>query len=900
MPRVGPERWPIVSPYLDRALDFADVGERSAWLASLRDRDPELATDVEALLQQHQASRDERFLERPIVAGPMIELGAGAPLGAYTLVAPIGGGGMGTVWLAERSDGRFERRVAIKLLNRLMVGDQERFRREGRILARLAHRHIAQLLDAGISSAGQPYLVLEYVDGDPIDRYCDDRRLDVHARLRLFLEVCEALAHAHASLIVHRDLKPSNVLVTRDGHVKLLDFGIAKLLESDSDTATSLTVDGAAAMTPAYAAPEQITGQPISTATDVYALGVLMYELLTGRHPVGSRSQSPADLVNAIVHAEPARPSEVVSSARLRRALRGDLDTIVGVALKKAPAERFASVMTLADDVRRHLRHEPIHATTDSIAYRGRKFLRRNRLAVAAICAVVASLSVGLYVANRQRGVAERRFALVRGLANTLFDIDAAVRPLPGNVAARQLIVDTSLDYLRQLANDAQTDPDLALDVGTAYLRVARVQGVPISQNLGQLEQAEQTLRAAEPLMDFVVTARPGDRIPLLRQAQIAHDRMILAGLRRPDDEALPLARESATWLEKYLGTGDIAAGEERQVLLTLNNVGNRFRIEGEFDEALRLTRRGLDLAASMPDLQSQLGGLWIGMTRIHRDRGSLDDALQASTNALTTLEPVAKLTGYSRQFALALVDHGMLLGNTRGVSLHRRDEAIVHMRRAFDMVDGRVHQDLRDAETRGLVSTAGRALADLLRDGDAGQALDVYEHVLRHLGEIANNSRFRRDEVRALAGSAYALQRLGRTVEARQRLDAAFERLDELKLYPADRIDLDSEAGDALMALADFRMSTGDARGALESSDRLLQAISHAEAAAGSRLDDAAELSQIWASVAAIQRRSGRTDGADALDARRLRLWQHWNSKLPANPFVVGQLAEARVYTPG
>src|SRR5262245_2012060 len=269
------KRWHAVSAYLDAVLDLAD-GERAAWLARLRAQDPQLAAEVETFLEELQTISRDQFLEDPVLALPMPPDLAGQTFGAYTLVSPIGQGGMGSVWLAERSDGQFERRVAVKLLNPALMGrgGGERFKREGNLLGRLAHPHIADLVDAGVTAAGQPYLVLEHVDGEPIDRFCDTRRLDVGARVRLLLDVLEAVAHAHAHLVVHRDIKPSNVLVARDGQVKLLDFGIATLLEGDGQAAGAarLTREGQSAMTPAYAAPEQISGGQVSTATDVYGL----------------------------------------------------------------------------------------------------------------------------------------------------------------------------------------------------------------------------------------------------------------------------------------------------------------------------------------------------------------------------------------------------------------------------------------------------------------------------------------------------------------------------------------------------------------------------------------------------------------------------------------------------
>src|SRR5271163_447170 len=303
MSTLSPDQWQALSPYLDRALAMTD-DERGAWLSSLGEQDPALAGQVGALLDEHRQLAQEGFLESSRWALPNSTGLAGQTLGPYTLISLIGQGGMGSVWLARRSDGRFERKAALKFVNIALAGPatEERFKREGSILGRLTHPHIAELLDAGISSAGQPYLILEYIDGTTIDEYCDQHKLDLEARVRLFLDVLAAVAHAHANLIVHRDIKPSNVLVTTGGEVKLLDFGIAKLLEGEGQTgaATLLTHEAGSALTPQYAAPEQLTGQPVTTATDVYALGVLFYVLLSGQHPTGSDSHSPAELVKAV------------------------------------------------------------------------------------------------------------------------------------------------------------------------------------------------------------------------------------------------------------------------------------------------------------------------------------------------------------------------------------------------------------------------------------------------------------------------------------------------------------------------------------------------------------------------------------------------------------------------
>jgi eukaryotic-like serine/threonine-protein kinase len=354
---------------------------------------------------------------------------------------------MGTVWLARRSDGRFEGYAAVKLLNASLVGreGEDRFRREGTILARLTHPSIARLIDAGVSAIGQPYLVLEYVRGEHIDRYCDERALDVSARIRLFLDVLTAVAHAHANLVVHRDIKPSNVLVPTNAdavaatgarpatHVKLLDFGIAKLLEHEPDSQTM-------SLTPEYAAPEQLTGRSVTTATDVYSLGVLLYLLLSGRHPAGRGLLSPAELISRIVDTETPRLSDAVTmdmpantrdgadiipstpaavaacrsttQEKLRHTLRGDLDTILAKAMKKDPAERYPSVGAFADDLLRYLEERPIAARPDSLAYRALKFTRRNRMSMALAAAVLIALIGGLIGTVTQARRATRQAAL--------------------------------------------------------------------------------------------------------------------------------------------------------------------------------------------------------------------------------------------------------------------------------------------------------------------------------------------------------------------------------------------------------------------------------------------------------------------------------------------------------
>jgi hypothetical protein len=388
------DRWKELEPLLDRALDLSGE-ERVEWLKQLRAQSPDVAEELTAILSQETAADKSGFL----LDQPDVTL-AGLELGAYRLERPLGQGGMGTVWLARRIDGRFEGVAAVKLLNLSYLTPRglERFRREGSTLSRLSHPGIARLLDAGISAAGQPYLILEHVDGQRIDGWVQSRKLSIAERLRLFLQVLDAVAHAHASLVIHRDIKPSNILVNADGTVKLLDFGIAKLLDDESlDERPSLTLDGAGAMTPKYAAPEQLRGDPVTTATDVYSLGVLLYVILSGKHPTADERQTPAEIIRALFEVEPGRLG------------LGDLDHVVLKALRKAPADRYQTVAAFADDLARYLNREPVSARRGSMIYRMNKFVGRHRAGVVGGALAIAGLIAATAFSIAQRNEARRQ-----------------------------------------------------------------------------------------------------------------------------------------------------------------------------------------------------------------------------------------------------------------------------------------------------------------------------------------------------------------------------------------------------------------------------------------------------------------------------------------------------------
>jgi eukaryotic-like serine/threonine-protein kinase len=436
--RFDKARWDALSPLLDELMAL-DEPARAERIAELRRNGHADANDLADLVAQYAEMERERFLEAPLVR-PVQEPGLqGQVVGSYTLDSLLGQGGMGTVWLAHRSDGRYDARVAVKLLNPALLGPGgiERFRREGQALGRLTHPNIARLIDAGVTQTGQPYLVIEHVEGETITKWCDSRGLDVRARVRLFLDVLAAVAHAHGKFILHRDLKPSNIMVTAEGQVKLLDFGIAKLLDDGTDATpmSDLTRLGGYAFTPEYAAPEQVQGEEVASATDVYSLGALLYVLLTGRHPTVGTGRTPLERMRAIVDTEPARPSDAA------RALRGDLDNIILKALKKSPAERYPTVEAFAEDLRRHLNHEPVSARPDSFAYRAGKFVVRNRLAVGAaaivLLTIIAAAAVSVWEAieaTRQRdralSLVARNDAVIEFVKGMLTEVAPADQPV--------------------------------------------------------------------------------------------------------------------------------------------------------------------------------------------------------------------------------------------------------------------------------------------------------------------------------------------------------------------------------------------------------------------------------------------------------------------------------------
>lgn len=550
----------------------------------------------------------------------------GRRLGAYRIVEEIARGGMGAVYKAKRDDQEFEKQVAIKVIRSELASSRiaQRFRAERQILASFDHPNIARLVDGGEADQGEPYLVMEFVSGFPIDAYCEMKALSVPQRLRLFIDVCSAVHYAHQRLVVHRDLKPSNVLVNDEGQVKLLDFGIAKLLDPDSgdngDRGANATI--ADAMTPAYASPEQVKGETITTASDVYALGVLLYRLLTGRAPYKAAPTQPLELAKEIVDTDPERPSTVVTARapdespsidrkRLASELHGDLDNIVLMALRKDPARRYASAEQLGGDIGRYLADLPVVARADTFAYRSQKFVSRNRwavgFAIASVVGLIGGLAATLYQANEARiaqARAESLFADVRKLANSyLFDVHDAIRNLPGATPVREMLVKNSVAYLDRLARDAGDDPQLSAEIASGYDRLGDVQGAWRAASLGDTQGAEASFRKAIELRNKAIEtfAKQGQNkaeLDVSRLLIVSHGKLseLLMNAGRFND-GIAEAERAASMSEA------VASRAEATVVDRLNVVRGQFSIAMH-----RLARK--ELNASLDTLEAPLSAL--------------------------------------------------------------------------------------------------------------------------------------------------------------------------------------------------------------------------------------------------------------------------------------------------
>jgi eukaryotic-like serine/threonine-protein kinase len=510
-----------VKALFSAALDMPRE-DRAAFLTLEAGDQPELIAEVQSLLDAHDQPGEfldtitHQFRSQAFAASGAMRSRMGERIGAYRIVGVLGTGGMGDVFRAVRDDDQYEAEVAIKLMRADVRSSviEQRFRKERQILAALDHRNIARLLDGGTAEGGAPYVVMELVSGEPIDAFCHAQKLGVRERVQLFLQVCAAVSYAHQHLVVHRDLKPNNILVTADGSVKLLDFGIAKLIEANASTDVAVAEANATAttlraMTLEYASPEQVSGAPVTTVSDVYSLGVVLYRLLTGKSPYRERTNDAARMAEILSDATPTRPSDV------ERKLDSDLDNILLMALRKEPARRYSSVEQFGNDLRSYLAGMPVRARGNSLSYRAGKFVRRRKVEIAAAALVTVALLGALVfsmrearIAERERQVAQQHYDSVRKLANTMLSqLHDEMAKDSGSIKSREMLVKTSLEYLNALYQQGSSDKQLQEELALAYLKVAGIQGGDSSganrgDNQGALQSYARAIALLTPLME--------------------------------------------------------------------------------------------------------------------------------------------------------------------------------------------------------------------------------------------------------------------------------------------------------------------------------------------------------------------------------------------------------------
>jgi tetratricopeptide (TPR) repeat protein len=787
----------VLNPEIERLFEAAlklPQDCRSAFLDG-ETTDLDIRREVKSLLAHDAAAEEFMALAIQSEAASLEstrDLTPGAAIGAYRVQSILGRGGMGTVYLGERADGTFEQRVAIKVIrsgnNQAFLLD--RFQQERRILAQLSHPNIAGLYDGGQTPDGSPYLVMEYVDGRSIDAFCETASLSIAARIDLFLKVCDAVTHAHQHLIVHRDIKPANILVTAGGQPKLLDFGIAKVLDpASTDPAQTST----RLLTPEYASPEQVRGESITTATDVYALGGVLYKLITGHAPHQIAARSPFEIARAIAEEE-------VSLASSRHSgVAADIDAILQKALHTDASRRYRSVDDFANDLRRFREGRPVTAAPDSASYRVRKFVRRNWIAVTAALAFALAVGAGVGATLWESRRAERRFTEVRQLANTfLFDFENSIHDVAGAINARELLVKTARTYLDRLSHDAAGDRGLTRELADSYMKLGDVEGSTTDSNAGN------------------------------RQAALASYRKSLE-------------------LRDSLGDGDATDARTRLSYLDLlAKLGSLEYEAGDIKASIRLSSRGVALADQWtqphtvdPELIGAAANAYLHYFRIQSDQGDNTGAVRSAQRALT-LEKQAYDLDPANNKKLRAVSSGYWGLGMAEMDAGRMKDAANDLRKAIGIVETVYARDPKDGDSRHRLLVQLYLLGETVMELRISQktrvedALPPLERALQMATENAAKdpaddlTRF--DLIQILQRYGKALQASGQTANALHHLHHGMELAGaKLKLTPTD-IGAAANLALLLMSAADCLRDLRDVDGALkyrglagESLDQLL-----------------------------------------------------------------------------
>ena len=923
---------------VDALFTLATHLPRSLWDVLLQQAtdDPDVRAAVQERLREHEARADsptgaaepvpttgharwEDRLQDAFRVGWI-----GRHIGSYEITGVLGQGGMGTVYRARRADGQFEHDVAIKVVRHDLESPAalERLRLERQILARLTHPAIARLIDGGTVSDGvggeTPYFVMELVEGVPITTHCEDRQLPLRERLQLFRAACEAVVHAHQQLVVHRDLKPSNILITSAGQPKLLDFGIAKLLEDQQGRALAQTSTGLHLLTPEYASPEQVRGEPVTSMADVYSLGTILYELLTGVKAHRFQTRSPAEISRVICTLEATRPSTAVGQGepralRASRQLKGDLDTIVLMALRKDPARRYRSVEQLSEDVSRYLDGMPVRARPDTVGYRSSKFVQRHRIAVAAAALVLATLVGSVIVTTREARAraleadrAQRQLQQIRTLASTvLVDLHDAVAKVPGAIGAREMIVVTAQRYLAAVAAEMGSDPSVRLELAESYRRVGDVQFDDRQASLGNAAAALDSYRRAQELLESadVPAARQGD---YQRARADTYARMAVA-LATSNDRpaALETARKAVRAAEAAVAA---APGEARATLSLVGArgvLGRALMADRELPAALDAFDRALEAAAQLsvlradPPVTQALARAHENVAEVRSQMGDLAPAVDHARRAVALLETLAATgpaeSSHRRQLVSAHSDLGDLLGSPIEFSLGQWAAAETEYRKALAVAEALAAADPLDAQAQLTVASLSRKLGNVLTLRDPRSAADLHGRAVSILEKLLatapQNVAYRRQQALNHLWLGEAERRLGHGPAALKNVAKALDiQQDILRTDPArqtvrqDLVASFNIRGDVQLDLRDDRGALASYTEALATADTVFAAARLDEWARRDRIDCYERLGQYWARQAsrpglASNSRVAAWQRARDWHEKSLAAWDDWRS---------------------
>lgn len=764
-------KWQIIKKIFSTVVDLPKE-KRFDVLA--QETDEEIRIQVEKLLEAHETA--ENFIDKPllieqqVVEDTTVDPLIGKQIKDYLILERIGTGGMGAVYLAERLNSDFKQKVALKIIKRGMDSEAilKRFAIERKILSTLKHPNIAQLLDGGISTDGLPFFVMEYIEGQTLIQYCQQNNLSLKDRLKLFQQICAAVEYAHRNLIIHRDLKPSNVLVTNDGVPKLLDFGVSKLL---SDPETEITLTQNRVFTPEYASPEQILDKNVTTATDIYSLGIILYELLSGHRPYQTKGKPLDEIIKIVCDSKVTKPSEATTKfypsetrnlnlfIQDSKIISGDLDNITLKTINKEPAERYGTVQQLTEDIERYLNGFPVIARPQTATYRFGKYIKRHKVGVLAAALVLVSLIGGISVASwqaiearREREKAEQRFNDVRSLAKTvMFDLNKAIEEVPGSIAARELLVKKSLEYLDKLAAENQQDTSLQMELAEGYDQIANIQGGSGSNHLGQRESALESYQKSLAIKERLVVIEP-QNINFRQQFGVS-----------------------------YFNTAKI------------------YYVQANMPESLKMAQKSVDILQTLFQENPQDSGIKYSLTNalllkevVLSQTGNIEESSQITKEVLKMAEELANenpSVNNLQTLANALNNYASFLVNFK----KDNDEALKSYQRSFEIRKQLLDKDPNNISYQKDVATCYLNMTYIFYyKEDYQSALKNCRQALEILEKLkiqdSQNEEIKRFTIQTERWNSKILIKLGRGIEAIPSLENSLEKLE--KQYAASPTD--------------------------------------------------------------------------------------------------------------